>query len=372
MSRRGFTLVELMVTVAVGAICVVLAANVAGIVIRQRAKAKEVTDLNSRARLVMRQLRRDIRIAGYGSTGAVAVDPGRWPSLTTPTGGFPALPAVVGRNAAPGQSDAIQLIVPDPSTMLTLAVQVDAGPGAVFDGRSLGVGATLRCPGGVAYVVDHSGPTGAGRTQLFSIDPNSGAAQDSMQFGLAPGSEVMCARVSTYWVDAPAPPGTPMLRRSDWGPGRGLIADGPVFRLAPAADGSDLIAPGILNLQVAYRVSAEAYVMAGVGFGPATTGWAYEAPGDFGTSLDAAALADPAAPRWFEVRQVRFSLLARTMRKMDIDTGARSINLREDQAAVTLPLLRDLRADWLSASESLVNLRYFDMALPAGVPAEPQ
>lgn len=373
-TRRGFTLVEMMVAIAVGAISVVVAANVAGVVIRQRAKAKEVTDLTGRARLVTRQMREDLRVAGYGSTGAIAVDPAQWPSVNTPTGGYPAIPAVLGLNGAVGASDAVQLVVPDPATVRLVLAQMTAGAAVSFDGPNLVGGApALLCPTGVAYVSDHTSPTGAGRAQVFQINPLTGIAQDNMQFDIAAGSEVMCARVSTYWIDAPAPPATPMLRRSDWRPLAGPVAMGPLRRLAPAANGSDIVAPGILNMQVAYRVSAEAFIDTGTPIGAGVTGWAFALPADFGVNLDipGPGLNNPVTPRWFEVRQVRINLLARTMRKMDIDTGNRNLNLREDQAGNTIPLLRDLRADWVTASEALINLRYFDLGAPPGVDAEP-
>ncbi|MBK6686999.1 MAG: prepilin-type N-terminal cleavage/methylation domain-containing protein [Deltaproteobacteria bacterium] len=371
-SRRGFTLVEMMVAVAVGAISVVVAANVAGVVIRQKAKAKEVTDLTNRARLVARQIREDLRVAGYGSTGAIAVDPLQWPSVNTPTAGYPAMPAVLGLNGPAGDSDAVQLVVPDLGSVRQVALQL-AGPAALFAGANLiGLG-VLACPTGVAYVVDHTSPTGAGRTQVFQINPATGAALDNLQFDIAAGSEVMCARVSTYWVEIPPAPATPTLRRSDWRPLDGPVAMGPLRRLAPAANAADIVAPGILNMQVAYRMSAEAFIDAGVPIGAGVTGWAYEAAGDFGGNLNlpGPGLNSPVTPRWFEVRQVRINLLARTMRKMQVANGNRNVNLREDQVANTIPLLRDLRADWVTASEALINLRYFDLGAPPGVDAEP-
>lgn len=68
---RGFTLVEMIVAVLIGSVGVVLAAKVAQVILRQSSKGQQSTDFHTRARLVTRQFRADLRAAGVGSTGAV-------------------------------------------------------------------------------------------------------------------------------------------------------------------------------------------------------------------------------------------------------------------------------------------------------------
>ena len=108
MNRRGFTLLELMIGLAIGAVTVVVASSVAQMLFRQAVSGRQQTDFNSRTRTLGRQLRADIRAAGIGSTGAVFVNPTvlPWLALGVPTtafGGYPALPVIrVSTNVVAG------------------------------------------------------------------------------------------------------------------------------------------------------------------------------------------------------------------------------------------------------------------------------
>lgn len=374
-ARRGFTLVELMVALLVGAIGVAVAFKVAQTVIRQSAKGRQVTDLSSRSRLLGRQLRNDLRTAGFGSTGAVAVDGGRipWNTMGQATAaGFFAIPAVAGANnlgAVPvggvtvrDGSDALQLVVPNGASLRRAQGVSPRGTNVVLVENSV----TFQCPTGLIYVSDHTAPTGAGRAQLLFMvgAPNAVGIPtvDTLQFSVADGSDVMCARVSTYWVDAAG-----WLHRTD-------LTRTPPVRLSPAFDvyvdpsrvGPDRAAPGVLDMQVAFRVSAEVYELAGAPIPVVEAGqWAFE-----GRAGNADVLMN-AMNRWFEVRAVRVNMLARTMRKIE-DVGAteRTIPRLEDGGAdLTLP--RRLGAEWITFSDAVTNLRFFDFSAPSGIAAEP-
>lgn len=361
--RRGFTLVEVMVAVGVSAICVMVAAQVAQDIIRLNSRAQEANDALVRSRLITKQMRDDLRIAGFGSTGAIGIDPGNaaWNGLTlaTPVGGFTAIPAIYGFNN-PAGPDAIQVVVPNPVTAVRLPVELNGG----VPGVGLPV---LGCPNNVGYIVDSSAPTGAGRTQLVQLA--GGNTVDNLMFTVAAGSSLMCARLSTYWVDQPAG-GTPVLRRSDFNPAApGALAPGfpGTFRVPAVGGGGDIVGPGVIDLQIAYQVTSEAYNMAGVGLGGATF-WAFDGqPGDFGPNMGNAGAAKA---RWFEVRNVRANLLFRSMGKFRQGLNNRQIVASEDGP---LPGLIDnsANAQWVSAGEAPINLRYFDMGAPANAPAEP-
>jgi len=374
--RRGFTLIEMMVAVLVGSAGVVLAAKVAQVVITQSAKGRQSTDFHSRTRLVGRQLRADIRSTGIGSTGAVAVDNNIavWTQMSVlTTAGFSAIPVVAGANnlggvniggaTTFGGSDAVQLLVTNPDT----AVRTIGFSAANQDILNLDPNdRAINCPSGLIYISDHSAPTGGGRTQLLFVDgypPNGIDTTGVLQFTVAPGSDVMCARLSVYWTDTQG-----WMHRSDLSGAAAPIINlgGPVW-VDPSNVGPDSLAPGVLDLQVAYRVSAEVYTQNGQVRPvnqPART-WAFEG---------VAGNADPlmAGTMWFEVRMVRVNLLARTLRRVDAKVQARNVPRREDAAGLgPIVLNRSLGAEWATATETLTNLRYFDYTAPSGAVAEP-
>lgn len=375
-ARRGFTLVEMMVAVAVASTGVVLAAEVAQVIIIQSQKGRQNSDLGGRTGLVTRQLRADLRSAGIGSTGAVAVDPGiaAWTLMGVPTlAGFTAIPVVAGANGlgavglggltTVGGSDAIQLVVADPdSAVRTLGFSPANQDVIGLDPND----PPINCPSGMIYVVDHSGPTGAGRTQLMFVDgfpPNSINATGVLQFTVASGSEVMCARISVYWVDTAG-----WMHRSDLsGAAAGLVnLGGPVW-VDPANVATDQLAPGVLDLQVAYRVSAEVYTQNAQvpPVGQPRRTWVGE-----GVAGNADALMTNRM--WFETRSVRINLLARSLRRIDSQNSVRNVPRVEDASALPpINLTRALKAEWVTATETLTNLRYFDYTAPSGTVAEP-
>lgn len=376
--RSGFTLIEMMVAVLIGAIAVVAAAKVAEIVLRQSAEGRQRTDFSSRAQLLGRQMRSDLRVAGVGATGAVAVDDTVIPfnTLATPSAGnYPAIPVIGGANNINGAaiggvtllpgSDAIQVLVPNPTTVQRTS-DYSRRPGNQVMVPNPAVYAPANCP--MLYISDHSGPTG-GRSHLARIN-NIGAGavviEGTLQFTVAPDSDVMCARLSTYWIDDQA-----WLHRSDFTGAGGLVQLSSSVWVDSSNVGADRVVPGVLDLQIAYRVSAEAYRLAQQAPpGPANIAahWAFAGGG---SPLDGL-MNTPSS--WFEVRQVRFNMLGRTLRKIQEQAGSRAYARLEDGASFnpgTIDVPWHHPAEWTTSSENVTNLRYFDLRTPSGMAAEP-
>jgi hypothetical protein len=203
---------------------------------------------------------------------------------------------------------------------------------------------------------------------------------DALQFDVAAFSDVMCARVSLYWLgtDTSRPvPRTPWLLRSDLtanggpltnvvgisgGGGPGVLLDGSV---APQS-----IAPGVWDLEVAYRVSPAApdnsIPSLRVGAPNPLQQWVFDAAGAGPPNLSF-------GQDWFEIRQVRFSMYVGTLRKVqEAPTRQTTIDepgLENRVAPVAIPL--GVGRYQLTSAEVLTNLRLFDKNLPSGILAEP-
>jgi prepilin-type N-terminal cleavage/methylation domain-containing protein len=376
-NRRGFTLVELMIAVVIAAFTVLVAANVATVVVRQAAKGRQATDFNSRARVIGKQLRHDIRLAGIGSTGLITAS-GTFAAFTSATtfGGYQAMPVIRGCNNVAGPapilagSDVVQMVVANPSIHATTdQISAAAATTLTMDPlAALGGFAPGSCP--LVYIVDHSTPGGNGRTQIaVNLGPAGNVIQvgDPLNFAVAQGSDVMCARISTYWVDDTDGDGFGnFLARSDitGAPGPNVCAG--VF--LPAGFGpADMIAPGVVDMQIAYNFSAEVFRNAGVGLAASEDArWAYNGVGNVDPLIAAAPL------DWSEVRMVRFNILTKRMRAIDnfATTVLVPVAPTEDRAGMG-PLPAAVTPEWLTATEVLTNLRYFDAGMPANVLAEP-
>lgn len=374
---RGFTLIEMMVAVGVGALSIAIAVQIAGLVVKQSAKGRQRNDFSSRARLLGRQLRADLRLAGMGATGAIAVDQVSTPlgQISFPTNAnFQAIPAVAGANGlnagalpvAVG-SDAIQMVVSNPKTLLRTSDRAYANNAFLpFAG---GANIFTNCP--MVYVSDHSAPSGAGRAQIAfvsNVQPTQVQIDGVLQFTAAPGSDVMCARISTYWVD-----NTNVLHRSDMRQGAAVTQlDNrfPVFVDAGAVN--DVVSPGVLDLQIAYRVSSEVYHLRGqAGVIDPRTQWVYE-----GNANNPNAFMENFAnfAYWFEVRAARMHILGRTLREVDSTAATQVRGYTRLEDAATLPPItvrRGFVAEWITTEEGITNLRYFDLGSPEMVRAEP-
>ena len=176
--QHGFTLVEMMVAVLLSAGTVLLASKVAEIVASQTIRGAAATEGHDRGALIVQQVRVDLQVAGYGSTGLIIIDPTVFPGMVpiASEGNYNSIAAVSGANNVNGvniggnqvqsNSDVLQLVVPDTSSMVRIEDTASEGV------NILTVNPALNCLNGFIYIVDHSRFNGAGRTQ---IAPAAGA-----------------------------------------------------------------------------------------------------------------------------------------------------------------------------------------------------
>lgn len=378
--RRGFTLVEAMVAVAVAAATVMMAAKLATVVTQQNSVGRQENDLSVRTRVLREQLLEDVRLAGMGSTGAIGVDP----SVSVlqdlavevdPTGasGLVAIPAISGANNLPaiglptgtlqGGTDAIQLVVPNPGTRVRTVERARARSNIlVVDDTS-----PIPAECALLYIHDHTNPNGSGRTQVAwvqSVGATQITVQGELMFTAAPQTEVMCGRISTYWLDDDG-----WLHRTDLGPDTALqLASAPVWVNGGPTE-PDLMAPGISGLQIAYHASAEV-------FRRATTPQPVPADPDAswlfrGATPDVSGLflAPDNEHLWFEIRLVRINVFARHLKTRRGQDGDATWAGVEDGDDVTID--RGFSGEWITFTGGVTNLRMFDSALAADVVAEP-
>ena len=211
----------------------------------------------------------------------------------------------------------LQVVVPDPSTRVLTRQPSRIGTAALF--------APAQAPAcNFAYVADHSAPNGAGRTLLLQIlAPGVGDPMtvDPLVADVAAGSEVMCARISTYWVDA-----NNVLRRSDFALGGMPFMAGGVTVTPAAAAGADIITLGVEDMQIASAFSSA------VPGAAATNRWAHDVTG----GLNAAVGATPR--NRLEARQIRFNILARSLRRLPRGTQLQQPRLEHSPIVVNLDI----------------------------------
>jgi type II secretory pathway pseudopilin PulG len=396
--RAGFSLLELVFALGVGALLVAVAASLARFGARQTGRGDEQNNLSQRVRLLRSQIRADIEAAGIGSTGAIAIPTAPaafWNALavTTPIAGYRAMPAIRGANnitgdadAAPG-SDAVQIVVPDPSTLArTTLVSGPPTDTELYLPLPLPAG-IASCPNGLVYIVDHSAPNGAGRAHLLTLDLGGAAASPGIAstivptslgatilFPIAAGSDVMCARISTYWVSAdPADPNRRHLRRDDLVPGATAPSQlgGSNLYISNRTLGNDLISPGVLDLQIAYSFSSEFPGIARTGND--ADRWAFDNVAGAGVDGAVELSSSGADFGWFETRLVRVNMLVRTLRRVE-DQGSYAIAPLplEDRTPGTEPRVEVHYGRQVVTTQALLtNLRYFDYTGSIGLVAEP-
>jgi hypothetical protein len=368
------------------AIAIVAAAKVSSSAIRSSKRGSESNDLGQRARLVSKQLRADLRLAGVGSTGAIGVDIGAqpWTTMGFPSAqNFQSISAIRGANNIPANTaiagvgptpnwvtDAVMLVVPDPSTNTQTTIPALKASQVLTLLNVLPSFATCQ----MVLIVDHGSSNGGGRTQIANIGPPPVPGSpstvtinpDSLQFDVAPGADVMCARVSTYFIAIPPLQNLPWLYRAD-------LAKAAVPGAVNGANPGNVVyvsnatpeAPGVWDLQLAYSFSSET---------PGTTRtttppnrWAFNVP---------LSPINPDAPTprgWFEVRQARLSMLIGSLRPLleSPSNAGQTINdlSAEDGAPVPLPIERGRFR--ITAGEVFASLRLFDKVVPSGITAEP-
>src|SRR5262249_14841405 len=159
----------------------------------------------------------DLRLAGQGSTGAIAVPTTGILNVlaagfaTNSPGAVNALPAVSGADNIVGKTttsgavtpawptDAIMMVVPDPTTIAQLSQNAAAGATALVTWTNVNGGAA--CPTsngagvGIYYVADHSSSLGAGRTHLLrgtaTVNGVNLTSGDVPVFNISAGADVM-------------------------------------------------------------------------------------------------------------------------------------------------------------------------------------
>ncbi len=377
MTRRGFTLIEMLVALGVGSLALIAAAQIATMGVQSSGRGEQATEMASRTRLVAQQLRSDLSHAGYGSNGLIGVTGPWWASagagtvFATPFGSQ-AIAAIRGANNLVNgsqvggvpvlrESDVVQLVVPDPDPtpgrIRRVEVPIAAGaftltlpPPDPLAPNPMPTG----CP--FLYVVDHASPNGAGRTQILR---HNGAPStttitllDPLAFPLPQGSEVLCARVSTYWVDR-----TFRLHRSDLSPTAPMVAVGATGLVTTVA-ATDVIAPGVVDLQLAFVFNAMA---------PGASAAVHT----MGALPPAGPYAPGAGVGWAEVRSVRYTLVGRALRQ--VTNPGRNIDIPqfEDRPANTVQMPSTYDTHVVAGGVELTTLRYFDEIADANVAAEP-
>lgn len=367
-TQRGFSLIEMVFALAIGALLVAVAASLARWGSQQSGRGDEQNQLNQRTRLLRGQIRADIEAAGIGSTGVIAVPPtALYARFTEPTRlGRNGMPVVRGENnvtvpTVMANTDIIQVVVSDPTNRAVVTeTSGPPNPLQIFLSKERGI---FRCPNDLYYVVDHSASNGAGRAHLMRIDVNATAGlpsnlmdAETIQFAIAPGSDVMCARITVYWIDSGG-----ALVRADLNP----APTAPWIPLTGALGHTgtvEMVSPGAVDLQIAYGLSSDAVAMTRASL-PAAR-WAYGAGSP--TQIGPANRAD-----WFEVRSVRINLLMRSLRKVQ-ETGFAQLQMpNEDDPTAGKSILQTYGRQLLTTTVVLTNQKYFDYSATAGQSAEP-
>lgn len=371
--RRGFTLVELLVALAVGSLALVAAAKIAAIGVVSSGRGEQSNEMLDRVRLMGIQLRTDLALAGLGSNGIIGVQPANWGFMAgtaiITAQGRTALPAVRGVNNIPPAttiggvpvqrgSDILQLIVPDADPARTWRTRSTVLAGVVDIPLDLPL-ATLGVTCLYVYILDHGAPNGGGRTQLARGAPPGPNATirlgEPLLFPLTQGAEIMCARVSTYWVDA-----NDQLHRTDLAP---PPAPPPVqigltgLWITPVAS---VAAPGIVDLQLAFIFGRNAALVSAANhtLGAAAGAGPYPAPG-------------PNPIDWGELRAVRYTLVGRSLRQVVNPGPPIDIPLHEDRLPGLVMRPSTFTMHVAAGGAELTNLRYFDELADANVALEP-
>lgn len=370
--RRGFTLVELLVALAVGSLALVAAAKIAAIGVVSSGRGEQSNEMLDRVRLMGIQLRTDLALAGLGSNGIIGVQPANWGFMVgtaiITAQGRTALPAVRGVNNVPAAvtiggvtvqrgSDILQVIVPDADPARTWRTRSTVLAGVVDIPLDLPLATpAMVCP--YVYILDHGAPNGGGRTQLAQGAPAGANATirlgEPLLFPLTQGAEVMCARISTYWVDV-----NDQLHRTDLAPPPAPPAVQIGVTGVWTTPVPSVAAPGIVDLQLAFV------------FGRSATGVSAA-----NHTLGAAAGAGPypglpTAADWGELRAVRYTLVGRSLRQVVNPGLAIDIPLHEDRIPGLVMRPSTFTTHVAAGGAELTNLRYFDELADANVVLEP-
>lgn len=370
---RGFTLIELLVGVAVAGFALAATANIAQWGMKASNRGVQSTELADRAKLIGEQIRTDLELAGLGSPGIIGVNALLPLGTINSVGGRAGIPAVRGADNVVGQSftgvtpimdgtDVLQVVVPNPGELARVSAR-QVNPGATLDFTDPALGpnpiTAANCPSNMVYIVDGSAPNGVGRVQIaraLVFGPNQITLEGPVMFTVEVGAQVMCARVSTYWVDANGN----LMRTDVVNNVLNVVVGGSTMR-SSANLVTDLVTPGVVDFQVAYALSAAASDPA---VAP-NNRWVFQG--------DGSTVGHNNGTDWFEVRQVRFNLVLRNLRDPDRSSTADTMISQGTFLNGAIERLVEVSRSVhiVDTTASLTNLRVFDRLVPDGTEPEP-
>lgn len=382
-ARAGFTLVEMMITTAVGAVVLAAVFALASFQARSMSAEQDVSLMQTSARLILESVAYDLRNAGFGTSfyaGAPAAAFGGQLVVSDAGGRALGVPAVRVMNNSDGSGGA------RPGSDAVTVLQV-VGRSTEIPGVGAGNINVPAVPGGQAYLVADLSALQACASRLvlvsdlarqgqpasmlleiapvpnppilppnvpgnmtftagtWNINPADGARATDGSVppqGVGPGSIVTCVQPVTYWVDDQG-----RLRMWIGSPAdpSGSTALTGAYGSVPANPAADaVLAEGVEDLQVALRMSGQAGA-----FGRANV-WAFSNPGN-GLGLLTEAV---------ETRSVRLTFLLRTPRA---DDGVNPQNVPDQLEDHDITALIDQRFRYrtISFQAELRNMRLFDL-----------
>lgn len=346
MGRRGFTLVEMMVAVAVGAIVLAAVFSLAVQQMQSYTEGAAVGELHASSRVVFESLTRDLRNAGAGTSfyaGAPIAVLGVNEHLAIRDGsdgssrGIPAIRVANGitspAEVMPG-SDAIALLrITSPTTALLDRVPPAPGAGVAYEVADFNVLAACAAADGMVLLSDSTRSTSEAEAMVLALDRVASTAQNALVFrngfgidpsdgnratdrsvppaGMAVGSRVMCVQPVTYWLDTEGR--LRLFQATRANPGGTASARGGYAGHVPIDPTADaVLAEGVEDLQFAVLMSAAAP-------GALANAWAF-VPG----------LAPVAETDLAEARVVRASVLMRTTASAKTSDGPGRVGQIED------------------------------------------
>ncbi|MBK6690504.1 MAG: prepilin-type N-terminal cleavage/methylation domain-containing protein [Deltaproteobacteria bacterium] len=384
--RRGFTLIEMMVAIGVGAVVLAAIFSLAVQQMQSYTEGAAVAELHSSSRVVFESLTRDLRNAGAGTSfyaGAPIAVLGANERLAVrdnndgTSRGIPAIRIVNGvttpADVMPG-SDAIALLrITSLTTWLEDRVPPNPGAGVPYEVGDFNVIAGCAAADGMVLISDSSRSTSEAESMVLALDRVASIAQSALVFsngfgidpsdtnrtsdrsvppaGMAVGSRVMCVQPVTYWLDVQGR--LRLFQSTRANPGGTATAMGLNPGQVPLDPGTDaVLSEGVEDLQFAVFMSAAAP-------GVLANNWAY-VPG--------LALANEA--ELAEARVVRTSVLMRTASTPKTSGGPSRIAQLEDHV-LTQPAQPGCRTPAtcydpsyrrkaLTFTAELRNLRIFD------------
>jgi prepilin-type N-terminal cleavage/methylation domain-containing protein len=384
--RRGFSLIEMLVALAISAIVMAIAYTLAVTQMQSYTEGSAVSEMHVSARAVFESMTRDLRNAGAGTSfyaGAPLAALGATDRLSvrdTSDGSSRGIPAIriasnlTGPTGVMIGSDAISLLrITGPSTWLTDRVPPSPGTSTPFEVADFNVIRPCALADGLVLISDSSRSTSEAEAMVLALDRVASQAQNALVFanayginpadparatnrsvppaGMAVGSRVMCVMPVTYWLDDRGR--LRIFRSTLANPGGSGVAAGAYPGRVPIDPANDaVLAEGIEDLQFAVFMSARAT-------GVLANAWAFT-PG-ISPTIEAELAED---------RVVRASVLMRTAYLGDSSSGPNRVAQIEDhlltqpkQKGCSTPLTcydPGYRRRLLTFNAEIRNMRIFD------------